>query len=60
MDCGESPAIRGDCSRILEQITLKMTSTFDLGEVLTAITQGLVDELGAAFARIWLIGPGDL
>lgn len=60
MDCGDSPAIRGDCSRILEQITLKMTSTFDLGEVLTAITQGLVDELGAAFARIWLIGPGDI
>ncbi len=44
----------------LERITLKITSTFDLGEILTAITQGLVDEMNAAFARIWLLGPGDL
>ena len=28
--------------------------------VLTTITQGLVDELDGAFARIWLLGPGDL
>ena len=44
----------------LERIALKMTSSLDLNEVLTSITQGLVDELDAALARIWLLGPGDL
>ncbi len=44
----------------LERIALKMTSSLDLHEVLTSITQGLVDELDAALARIWLIGLGDL
>ena len=44
----------------LEKIALQMTSSLDLSEVLTTISQGLVDELGAAFARIWLLGPGDL
>ena len=44
----------------LEQITLQMASSLDLQEVLTTITQGLVDELDGAFARIWLLGPGDL
>ncbi len=43
-----------------ERITLQMTSRLNLQEVLTTITQGLVDELDAAFARIWLLGPGDL
>ena len=43
-----------------ERIALKMTSSLDLHEVLISITQGLVDELDAALARIWLIGPGDL
>lgn len=43
-----------------EGITLQMTSSLNLQEVLTTITQGLVDELEAAFARIWLLGPGDL
>ncbi len=37
-----------------------MISSLDLQEVLTTVTQGLVDDLGAAFARIWLIGPGDI
>ncbi|MFQ5640529.1 MAG: sigma 54-interacting transcriptional regulator [bacterium] len=37
-----------------------MASSLDFHEVLTSITQGLVDELDAAFARIWLLGPGDL
>jgi transcriptional regulator with GAF, ATPase, and Fis domain len=37
-----------------------MTSSLDLHVVLTTITQGLVGELDAAFARIWLLGPGDL
>ena len=36
-----------------------MTASLYLEEVLTVITQGLIDELGAAFARIWLMGPGD-
>src|SRR5262245_5296560 len=45
---------------VLERITLQMASSLDLQVVLTTITQGLVDELDAAFARIWLLGPGDL
>ena len=36
----------------LEHIALQMTSSLDLNEVLTTISQGLVDELRAAFARI--------
>ena len=43
----------------LERIALQMASSLDLHIVLTTITQGLVDELDGAFARIWLIGPGD-
>ncbi len=43
-----------------ERIALKMTASLCLEEVLTVITQGLIDEFGAAFARIWLMGPGDL
>ena len=45
---------------VLERITLQMASSLDLQQVLTTITQGLVDELDGAFARIWLLGPGDL
>jgi transcriptional regulator with GAF, ATPase, and Fis domain len=45
---------------VLERITLQMASSLDLQTVLTTITQGLVDELDGAFARIWLLGPGDL
>ena len=45
---------------VLERITLQTASSLDLQTVLTTITQGLVDELDAAFARIWLLGPGDL
>ncbi|MFQ5605460.1 MAG: sigma 54-interacting transcriptional regulator [bacterium] len=44
----------------LAPIAWKMTSRLELKKVLTSITQGLVDELDAAFARIWLLGPGDL
>jgi transcriptional regulator with GAF, ATPase, and Fis domain len=44
----------------LERITLQMASSLDLQVVLATITQGLVEELDAAFARIWLLGPGDL
>ena len=39
----------------LERITLKMASSLDLGEVLGAVTQGLVDALEAAAVRIWLL-----
>jgi transcriptional regulator with GAF, ATPase, and Fis domain len=45
---------------VLERITLQMASSLDLQQVLATITQGLVDELDGAFARIWLLGPGDL
>ncbi len=45
---------------ILGHITMEMTSSLNLREVLNAITQGLVEDLDAAFARIWLVGPGDL
>ena len=44
----------------LAEIALQMTSSLDLNEVLTTISQGLVDQLGAGFARIWLLGHGDL
>src|SRR5512134_1209347 len=54
------PDARRDCARVLQTISLQITSTLDLGEVLTTITQGLVEEMGAVFARIWLLGPGDL
>jgi transcriptional regulator with GAF, ATPase, and Fis domain len=45
---------------VLERIALQMASSLDLQVVLTTITEGLVSELDAAFARIWLLGPGDL
>jgi len=37
-----------------------MTSSLNLNEPLATIPQGLVDELGADFARIWLLGLDDL
>ena len=39
----------------LERVTEQMVSTLDLDEVLAAITGGLVEDLGAALARIWLL-----
>jgi transcriptional regulator with GAF, ATPase, and Fis domain len=47
-----------DALGALERITLQMTSTLDLAEVLDAVARGLVDELGAALARVWLLEPG--
>jgi len=44
----------------LDPIALQMTSSLDFKEVLSTVAQGLVDELGASFARIWLLGDGDL
>jgi transcriptional regulator with GAF, ATPase, and Fis domain len=59
MDDSPSPP-SSNSHNILERIALQMASSLDLQEVLTTITQGLVDELDGAFARIWLLGPGDL
>ena len=44
----------------LGRVSLGMASTLELGEVLSEITRGLVEDLDAALARIWLFGPGDL
>ncbi len=44
----------------LGRINLRMASTLDVGEVLSEVTRGLVEDLNAALARIWLFGPGDL
>ena len=60
MDSFPSSAPPSQPHDTLEQITLQMASCLDLQLVLTTITQGLVDELDGAFARIWLLGPGDL
>jgi len=54
------PSPSRNVRQILERIALQMVSSLDLQLVLTTITQGLVEELDAAFARIWLLGPGDL
>lgn len=45
---------------ILEQAAFQMTSSLNLEEVLTTITKGLVEELDASLARIWLLRPGDI
>jgi formate hydrogenlyase transcriptional activator len=45
---------------VLQRIALKMTSSLNRREVLNTITEGLVEELDASLARIWLLGPGDL
>jgi transcriptional regulator with GAF, ATPase, and Fis domain len=44
----------------LGQISLRMASTLETAEVLSEISRGLVKDLDAALARIWLVGPGDL
>jgi transcriptional regulator with GAF, ATPase, and Fis domain len=44
----------------LSRITLEMTSRLELDEVLAAITRGLVEDLGLALARIWLLMPDRL
>ena len=53
---GPSSGKRGTCDRI----TLEMASSLDIEKVIETIAVGLVDDLDAAFARIWLLGPGDL
>src|SRR6266853_1400675 len=44
------------------RINLRMVGTLEFGEreVLAEVTRGLVEDLNAALARIWLFGPGDL
>jgi len=51
-----SPAAPPDLDP-LERVTEQMASTLDLDEVLAAITGGLIEDLGAALARIWLVEP---
>src|SRR6185437_12949457 len=43
----------------LERLTLEMTSTLDVDVVLTRITSGLIEDLGAALARVWLVDAGE-
>jgi transcriptional regulator with GAF, ATPase, and Fis domain len=43
----------------LDRVALAMTSTLELDEVLAAVTRGLVEELGVALARVWLVEPAD-
>src|SRR3954466_6097622 len=44
------------------RINLRMVSSLGFGEreVLAEVARGLVDDLNAALARIWLFRPGDL
>ena len=42
-------------SGTLARVTLRMASSLDEGEVLAEITRGLVGDLDAALARIWLV-----
>ena len=60
MDSPSASPLSCPNGKALERIALQMASSLDLHVVLTTITQGLVDDLDAAFARIWLLGPGDL
>src|SRR5690348_14601007 len=41
----------------LGRVSLRMTSSLELAEVLDEITRGLVEDLDAALARIWLLRP---
>ena len=50
---------KSESGSALDRVTLQMTGTLELGLVLSAITRGLVTELDAALARIWLYGPGE-
>jgi transcriptional regulator with GAF, ATPase, and Fis domain len=43
----------------LDRVALDMTSTLELDAVLASVTRGLVDDLGVAFARVWLVEQGD-
>jgi hypothetical protein len=55
-------ATRADTDSLtaLERMTLQMTATLHLEDVLATITHGLVEEFHAAFGRPGLLGAGDL
>jgi GAF domain-containing protein len=44
----------------LDGLGLLVVASLDPDEVGRLAVQGLVREFGAAFARLWLVGPGDL
>lgn len=44
---------------MLQSISLAVAQERDLSTVLLRIVNGLVDDVGIALARIWLIAPGD-
>ena len=44
----------------LGRAILRMTQSLDPSDVHRELVNGLVDELGAALARIWLLEPGDI
>jgi transcriptional regulator with GAF, ATPase, and Fis domain len=43
----------------LDRVALEMTSTLELDAVLASVTRGLVEDLGVALARVWLVEPDD-
>jgi transcriptional regulator with GAF, ATPase, and Fis domain len=43
----------------LDRLALEMTSTLELDAVLGSVTRGLVEDLGVALARVWLVEPGE-
>lgn len=45
--------------RTLGRVALRMTRSLDLAEVLSEITRGLVADLDAVLARIWLVGTSE-
>ena len=44
----------------LDEVSLQTLSSLDLEEVLDTIAKGLVKAFKASFARIWVLGDGDL
>jgi transcriptional regulator with GAF, ATPase, and Fis domain len=49
----------GRLEATLGQVSLRMARSLDLDEVLASIAHGLVRDLGAAMARIWLVRPSE-
>ncbi len=43
----------------LDRVALEMTSTLEVDAVLASVTRGLVEDLGVALARVWLVEPGE-
>ena len=53
------PRGTGEHLELLRRVTAQMTVHHTLREVLEAITRGLVQNAGAALARIWLFTEAD-